>query len=158
MKKCILCTYNTVLRTCSDYPKGQKKINTSNFMEMPCLINSASVPIRVRSCMYVRLRPCPYVCIRALASASVRVCASAFVCVHIIRSPDASARIISDASGCVFRSRTFEMHYKLPDFISHMPMLYTFRTISLLQVIIECHEEFDRLSAEMQLFGGHLAQ
>ena len=84
---------------------------------------SVSVPIRVRSCMYVcvrahtcafvdvRLRPCPYVCVRALASAFVRVCASVFVCVHIIKSPDASARIISDASGRVFRSRTFEVYY-----------------------------------------------
>ena len=64
---------------------------------------SASVPIRVHSCMYV--------CVRALASAFVRVHAFAFVCVHIIKSPDASSRIISDASGCVFRSRTFEVYY-----------------------------------------------
>ena len=80
--------------------------------------------IRPRTCMYVcvrahtcafvhvRLHPCPYVCVRALASAFVRVRASTFVCVHIIKSPDASARIISDASGRVFRSRTFEVYYK----------------------------------------------
>ena len=55
--------------------------------------------------VHVRLRPCPYDCIRALASAFVRVHASAFVCVHIIKSPDASARIISNASGRVFRSK-----------------------------------------------------
>ena len=41
----------------------------------------------------------------------MRVHASAFVCVHIIKSPDASARIISDASGHVFHSRTFEVYY-----------------------------------------------
>ena len=41
----------------------------------------------------------------------IRVRASAFVCVHIIKSPDASAHIINGASGRVFRSRTFEMHY-----------------------------------------------
>ena len=64
------------------------------------------------SYVHVRLRPCPYVCIRALASAFVHVRASAFVCVHIIKSPDASACIISDASGRVFRSRTFKMHYR----------------------------------------------
>ena len=60
---------------------------------------------------HVRLRPYPYVCVRALASAFVRVRASAFVCVHIIKSPDASARIISDASGRVFHSGTFEVYY-----------------------------------------------
>ena len=32
-------------------------------------------------------------------------------CVHIIKSPDASARIISDMSGRVFRPRTFEVYY-----------------------------------------------
>ena len=32
-------------------------------------------------------------------------------CIHIIKSPDASARIISDTSGRVFRSRTFEVYY-----------------------------------------------
>ena len=71
------------------------------------------VSVRAHTCafVHVRLRPCPYVCVRALASAFVCVRASAFVCVHIIKSPDVSARIISDASGCVFRSRTFEMHY-----------------------------------------------
>ena len=85
---------------------------------------SSYVHVRLRPCPYVcvractsasvpiRLRPCPYVCVRALASAFVRVRASAFVCVHIIKSPDASARIISNASGRVFRSRTFEVYYK----------------------------------------------
>ena len=64
-----------------------------------------SVPIRVRSCMYV--------CVRAHTSAFVplRLRSCVCVCVHIIKSPDASARIISDASGRVFRSRTFEVYY-----------------------------------------------
>ena len=69
--------------------------------------------VRAHTCafVHVRLRPCPYVCVRALASAFVRVCAFVFVCVHIIKSPDASKRIISDASGRVFHSRTFEVYY-----------------------------------------------
>ena len=41
----------------------------------------------------------------------VRVHASVFVYIRVIKSPDAAARIISDASGRVFRSRTFETHY-----------------------------------------------
>ena len=71
------------------------------------------VCVRAHTCafVHVRLRPCPYVCVRALASAFVRVRASAFVCVHIIKNPDAAARIIGDASGRVFCSRTFEMDY-----------------------------------------------
>ena len=102
--------------------RSLKSHNTSpSVLVLAC--TSASVPIRVRSCMYVcvrthtcafvhvRLRTCPYVCVRALASAFVRVRASAFVCVHIIKSADASACIISDASGRVFRSRTFEVYY-----------------------------------------------
>ena len=71
--------------------------------------------VRAHTCafVHVRLRSCPYVCVRALASAFVHVRASVFVCIHIIKSPDASARIISDASGRVFRSRTFEVYYTL---------------------------------------------
>ena len=63
-----------------------------------------------------------FVCVRASMSASVRLCSrpclyvrvreSAFVRVHIIKRPEASGRIDNDASGCVFRSRTFVMHYR----------------------------------------------
>ena len=55
---------------------------------------SASVRLRSRPCLYVRVRE------------------SAFVRVHIIKRPEASGRIDNDASGCVFRSRTFVMHYR----------------------------------------------
>ena len=53
----------------------------------------ASVPLRPRPCLYVRVRE------------------FTFVRVHIIKRPDASGRIDNDASGRIFRSRTFEMHY-----------------------------------------------
>ena len=33
------------------------------------------------------------------------------------------------------------MGVKLPDFISNMPMLYSFCTFPLSQPIVECHEE-----------------
>ena len=62
-----------------------------------CVHASMSVSMRLRS------RPCLYV--------RVRVRESAFVCVHIIKRPDASGCIDNDASGRVFHSRTFEMHY-----------------------------------------------
>ena len=111
-----VCSF-TCVRVCS-----LKSHNTSaSVLVRACM--SAYVHVCLRTCMYVcvrahtcafvhvRLRPCPYICVRTLASAFVRVRASAFVCVHIIKSPDASARIISDASGRVFRSRTFEVYY-----------------------------------------------
>ena len=55
------------------------------------------------------------VLVRACTSASVPICLRSCVCVrcvHLIKSPDASARIISNASGRVFRSRTFEVYYR----------------------------------------------
>ena len=61
----------------------------------------------------VRLRPCP--CLY------VRIRESAFVCVHIIKRPDASGCIDNDASGRVFRSRTFDMHYM---YISYKCAMY----------------------------------
>ena len=45
------------------------------------------------------------------ADVHARTRTDAFVCVHIIKGPDMSARIISDASGRVFGSRTFEVYY-----------------------------------------------
>ena len=62
-----------------------------------CVHASTSVSMRLRSC------PCLY----------VRVRESVFVRVHIIKLPDASGCIDNDASGPVFHSRTFEMHYMI---------------------------------------------
>ena len=86
-------------------------------------VHLAPVCVCSRTCTSVRInpiirpRPSSYTLVRACTSSSVpirvfvRVRAPAFVCIHIIKSPDASACIISDASGCVFRSRTFKTHY-----------------------------------------------
>ena len=62
---------------------------------------SACIHLCTTSYVHLRLCPCPYVC----------DCACACVYVHIINNLDTSARIISDVSGCVFHSRTFEMQY-----------------------------------------------
>ena len=77
-----------------------------------CLLKSHNTSVFVHS------RPSSYVLVRECMSPSVpdtcvfvRVHASAFVYIRVIKSPDASARIISDASGRIFRSRTFETHY-----------------------------------------------
>ena len=87
--------------------------------------------ISSRTCASVSLNPI----IRTSASGSVRprtsmpigVCVheSAFVCIHIIKSPDASACIISDASGRVFHSRTFETHYTVRVKIGTVELVYS---------------------------------
>ena len=59
--------------------------------------------VRLRSFASVRLHSCP--CLY------VRVRESAFVRVHIIKRPDESGCIDNDASGRVFRSKTFEMYF-----------------------------------------------
>ena len=125
------------------------------------------VCVRAHTCafVHVRLCPCLCVCVRALASAFVRVRASAFVCVHMIKSPDASARIISDASGRVFRSRTFEMHYILKDFSptsehgthvhkhKHTHTLQLLTTTTLLALSIHC--SINSWNCFLRGFGGH---
>ena len=74
---------------------------------------SAFARVRLRSFASVRLRPHPCVYVRVRASTFASVCLRPRPCVrvHIIKLPDASGRIDNDASGRVFRSRTFEMHY-----------------------------------------------
>ena len=72
-----------------------------------CVCSRTCASVRVNP--IIRPRPSSYTLVRACTSASAHSCV--FVCIHIIKSPDASACIISDASGCVFRSRTFKTHY-----------------------------------------------
>ena len=67
--------------------------------------------------VHVRVRSCMYVCVRAHTSASVPLRLRSCVCMrlrsymYVMKGPDLSARIISDASGRVFHSRTFEVYY-----------------------------------------------
>ena len=72
-----------------------------------CLLKSHNTSASV----FIRPRTCMYDCVCAHMCASVRVRVSALVCIHIIKSLDTSAHIKIDASGRVFHSRTFEMHY-----------------------------------------------
>ena len=97
-----------------DRKNGRERKDTlTSVRASPHSFSARDVRLRLRGCVCVRLRPCVYVRVRVSTSASVhlrsRQCvyvhvrASAFIRVHIIKLPDASGR--------VFLSRTFEMHY-----------------------------------------------